>query len=77
MSGPAMDRLIELLPGLDYDICVLTGDYRGKTFGPFTASLEGVARVRAQLGGPSMACWETTIPSAWSPSSRTWASACC
>ncbi len=52
MSGPAMDRLIELLPGLDYDICVLTGDYRGKTFGPFTASLEGVARVRAQLRGP-------------------------
>lgn len=52
MSGPAMDRLIELLPGLDYDICVLTGDYRGKTFGPFTSSLEGVARVRAQLRGP-------------------------
>ena len=52
MSGAAMDRLIELLPGLDYDICVLTGDYRGKTFGPFTASLEGVARVRAQLRGP-------------------------
>ena len=52
MSGPAMDRLVELLPGLDYDICVLTGDYRGKTFGPFTASLEGVARVRAQLRGP-------------------------
>lgn len=52
MSGPAMDRLIRLLPDLAYDVCVLTGDYRGKTFGPFAASLEGVARVRAQLKGP-------------------------
>lgn len=52
MSGPAMDRLIRLLPDLAYDICVLTGDYRGKTFGPYAASLEGVARVRAHLKGP-------------------------
>ena len=52
MSGAAMDRLIELLPGLRYDVCVLTGDYRGQTFGPFAAALEGVARVRAHLEGP-------------------------
>ena len=52
MSGPALGRLIQLLPGLRYDICVLTGDYRGKTFGPFAAALEGVARVHAHLNGP-------------------------
>jgi uncharacterized protein len=52
MSHPAMDRVIELLADLDYDICVLTGDFRAKTFGPFEAALEGVARVRMSLKGP-------------------------
>jgi predicted MPP superfamily phosphohydrolase len=52
MNKGAMDRLIELLPTVVYDACVLTGDYRGKTFGPFDAAVEGLARVRAQLKGP-------------------------
>jgi len=47
-----MDRLVELLPTVVYDICVLTGDYRGKTVGPFDATMEGMARVRAALRGP-------------------------
>jgi len=37
---------------MKYDLCVLTGDYRGKTFGPFEPTLEGVAKVRAQLKEP-------------------------
>ena len=45
----AMHRLTELLPGLDYDLCVLTGDYRGATFGAFDAALEGLARVRSNI----------------------------
>jgi predicted MPP superfamily phosphohydrolase len=52
MNAGAMARLIELLPGMAYDACVLTGDYRGKTFGPFEATLEGLARVRAHLKRP-------------------------
>lgn len=52
MNKGAMERLIELLPGLVYDACVLTGDYRGKTFGPFDATIEGLTRVRAHLQGP-------------------------
>src|SRR6266436_4798317 len=52
MNKGAMERLIELLPGLIYDLCVLTGDYRGKGFGPFDATLEGLARVRARITGP-------------------------
>jgi predicted MPP superfamily phosphohydrolase len=52
MNEGAMRRLIELLPGLAYDICVLTGDFRAQTFGPFDAMLEGLARVRSRLTGP-------------------------
>jgi predicted MPP superfamily phosphohydrolase len=48
----AMRRLIELVGHLHYDLCVLTGDYRGKTFGPFAATLEGIARVRTHLRVP-------------------------
>jgi predicted MPP superfamily phosphohydrolase len=51
-SEGAMRRLNEILPGMTYDICVLTGDYRGATFGPFDATLEGLARARAHLSAP-------------------------
>ena len=52
MNKGAMQRLVELLAEVAYDVCVLTGDYRGKTFGPFDAALEGLARVRSRLKGP-------------------------
>jgi predicted MPP superfamily phosphohydrolase len=52
ISEGAMRRLNEILPGLTYDMCVLTGDYRGATFGPFDAALEGLARAHAHLKGP-------------------------
>src|SRR6476660_9496050 len=52
MNEVAMRNLIQLVGGLQYDLCVLTGDYRGKTFGPFDAAMEGVARVRAHLKEP-------------------------
>jgi uncharacterized protein len=52
VSEGAMRRLNEILPRMTYDMCVLTGDYRGATFGPFDAALEGLARVRAHLKGP-------------------------
>jgi uncharacterized protein len=50
MNPQAMEALIALVGGLAYDLCVLTGDYRGRTQGPFAAALEGVARLRASLG---------------------------
>ncbi len=53
MNPGAMRRLIELLPDLRYDLCVLTGDYRGRTFGPYDATIEGMARMRAHLTGPA------------------------
>ncbi len=52
MSQEAMQRVPALLREASYDICVLTGDYRGAAFGPFDAALAGVAQVRACLNGP-------------------------
>ena len=44
--------LAERVQVLDYDVCVLTGDYRYRTFGPFDRALEGLCRVRAHLKDP-------------------------
>lgn len=52
LNPGAMQRLIDILPTLEYDLCVLTGDYRGATFGPFEPAIEGLAEVRSQLKGP-------------------------
>jgi predicted MPP superfamily phosphohydrolase len=49
----AMRRLEELLSGLRYDVAVLTGDFRGRTFGPSRAALAGLERLRARLAGPA------------------------
>jgi hypothetical protein len=52
MNPGAMARLAELLPDLRYDICVLTGDYRGQTYGPFDDTLAGLAAVRTRINAP-------------------------
>jgi predicted MPP superfamily phosphohydrolase len=52
LSGAALARAIELLASLDYDLCVLTGDFRAGTAGPFDATLAGLARLRAHLSAP-------------------------
>src|SRR6516162_4213753 len=55
LNQGAMTRLANLLPDMRYDICVTTGDFRGATFGPFDAALEGLAQVRARLEDPVFA----------------------
>jgi len=52
MNEVAMNTLIELVGSMQYDVCVLTGDYRGRTFGPFQPALDGVARVGTHLKQP-------------------------
>ena len=52
MNPGAMQSLMEMVATLDYDICVLTGDYRGQTTGPFEATLDGLARIRRYLDDP-------------------------
>lgn len=43
--------LVERVRALRYDLCVLTGDYRARTFGPYAAALEGMAALRPHLNG--------------------------
>lgn len=52
MSEAAMEHLVKIVHRMSYDLCVLTGDYRAKTFGPFDAALRGVEKVRAYLRPP-------------------------
>jgi predicted MPP superfamily phosphohydrolase len=52
MNTGAMLRLGELAAGLAYDLCVMTGDFRGKTYGAYQATLDGLARLRPHLNGP-------------------------
>ena len=52
MNERPMARLAEITDGLRYDLCVMTGDFRGQTYGPFAATLDGLARVKAHLKGP-------------------------
>jgi uncharacterized protein len=52
MNEGAMRRLEELTAELSYDLCVLTGDYRGPTHGSYDAALDGMSRVRSRLKNP-------------------------
>jgi predicted MPP superfamily phosphohydrolase len=52
ISLGAIRHLGSVVGNLRYDICVLTGDYRGKTYGPFEKSLEIIEELRAKLTGP-------------------------
>ncbi len=52
MNDGAMGRLEEILPDLSYDLCVLTGDYRGATFGKFDRALARMRSVLAAIKRP-------------------------
>ena len=44
--------LSERVRGIDYDVCVLTGDYRYRTTGSWEAALDGLEHLCANLRGP-------------------------
>ncbi|MDN5869391.1 MAG: metallophosphoesterase [Nitrococcus sp.] len=44
--------LAERVGGIDYDVCVLTGDYRYRTYGPLQPALEGLDYLRRHLRDP-------------------------
>jgi predicted MPP superfamily phosphohydrolase len=52
MNLEVMQQIENLVDRLHYDVCVLTGDYRGKTFGPIDATVKGMAHLRDALKGP-------------------------
>jgi predicted MPP superfamily phosphohydrolase len=49
------DRLAEFVSGLSYDICVLTGDYRFRTYGCHRQALAGLERLCQVLRGDTYA----------------------
>jgi predicted MPP superfamily phosphohydrolase len=49
MDVDTVNAIIHRLENLDYDICVLTGDYRAKTFGNYDAALKGMKKIKAHL----------------------------
>ena len=52
MSEAAMASVVSLVNSFDYDFCVITGDFRGETFGPFAHTLAQLATVTVALKGP-------------------------
>ncbi len=45
------EQLIARLREVEYDLCVLTGDYRARTYGPHGSALNEMARLRPHLSG--------------------------
>jgi len=52
LNPPAITALGEKVAGLEYDVCVLTGDYRAQTFGPFDEALLQMRNLCARLAQP-------------------------
>jgi predicted MPP superfamily phosphohydrolase len=55
LNPGAMARARTLVEALRYDLCVLTGDYRGATTGPFEPALAGLATLREAIAAPILA----------------------
>jgi len=49
INADFLGALIERVRPLEYDLCVITGDYRARTFGPIAATLDGLKRLRPHL----------------------------
>ena len=52
MNADFPHALIERVQDLDYDLCVLTGDFRFEVFGPIDKALAGLEHVRPRLKDP-------------------------
>lgn len=52
MDTESRYALLETVDGLEYALCVLTGDYRARTSGPFEETLKGMQELKTQLKGP-------------------------
>jgi predicted MPP superfamily phosphohydrolase len=52
LNPPAMEKAAQLVRQLEYDACVLTGDYRAQTHGPVEPALEAMEIVCQALKQP-------------------------
>ncbi|AAU90686.1 metallophosphoesterase [Methylococcus capsulatus] len=56
MAGDLPDALIRAIGQAGhYDACVLTGDFRARTFGPYRGAIDGLAQVRTHIDKPVFA----------------------
>jgi uncharacterized protein len=55
MTTDFVGTLIDTIRPLQYDLCVLTGDYRARTFGSYDAALAGMRRLRPHIGSSAYA----------------------
>jgi predicted MPP superfamily phosphohydrolase len=49
MTGDLLGVLVEMIGPLEYDLCVLTGDYRARTCGAYDAALEGMRELQRHI----------------------------
>jgi len=77
MNDGAMRRLEEILVGLKYDLCVLTGDYRAASSATLKMHLHSFVEFCHALSDRSTECSAITILFAWFPISKRWEFACC
>jgi predicted MPP superfamily phosphohydrolase len=52
MDRDTTHAIADAIRDLEYDICVLTGDYRASTFGDYETALEGMQRITLHLRQP-------------------------
>ncbi len=55
MDPANLAAVIATIKPLDYDLCVLTGDYRRLTWGPVDGALAGMASLRQAIRGEALA----------------------
>jgi len=55
MDEANLQAVMETVAPLEYDLCVLTGDYRGQTWGPIDATMAGMERLRRIIRGDAFA----------------------
>lgn len=55
MDEANLQAVIDQITPLEYDLCVLTGDYRRLTWGPVDEALEGMAKLRDAIRGDAYA----------------------
>lgn len=55
MDEQNLQAVMRQIEPLEYDLCVLTGDYRQRTSGPVNAALDGMKRLRQSIRGAAYA----------------------
>lgn len=52
INGRIPRALIERVQAVEYDLCVITGDLRSKTFGPYQLAIDAMEQLREYLKAP-------------------------